>query len=204
MSPVRDGVGTIVHALSKTGISNGMSRIGTQPIVLPDTVEVTLTDGRILVRGPKGELALPIHPLIEIRKIGRELRVKPVKKSKNSASLWGLTRALVFNLVKGVQDGYHKKLEIEGVGFRAQVEGNTLVLHVGFSHPLHYMIPAGVSVVVQGNGIEVAGVDKYLVGQVSADIRAFKKPEPYKGKGIHYAGEHIRRKAGKKVATTTG
>lgn len=189
-----------------------MSRIGKQPIVLPDAVEVTITDGRILVRGPKGELALPIHPLIEVQKIGRELRVKPKKampagrqgKAKNSPSLWGLTRALVFNLVQGVQEGYHKKLEIEGVGFRAQVEGNTLVLHVGFSHPLHYTIPAGVSVVVQGNGIEVQGADKYLVGQVAADIRAFKKPEPYKGKGIRYAGEHIRRKAGKKVATTTG
>ncbi len=182
-----------------------MSRIGKQPISLPSSVEVTITDGRILVRGPKGELALPIHPSIEVQKIGQEIRVKPKNiKAKNSASLWGLTRALVFNLVKGVQEGYRKKLEIEGVGFRAQVQGSTLVLNIGFSHPVTYMIPAGVSVVVQGNTIEVAGADKYLVGQVAADIRAFKKPEPYKGKGIHYAGEHIRRKAGKKVATTTG
>jgi large subunit ribosomal protein L6 len=182
-----------------------MSRIGKQPIALPGSVEVTILDGRISVRGPKGELTLLIHPSIEVTKVGQEIRVKPKNsKAKNSASLWGLTRALVFNLIKGVEEGYCKKLEIEGVGFRAQVQGSSLVLSLGFSHPVTYTIPASVSVAVQGNIIEVAGPDKYLVGQVAADIRAFKKPEPYKGKGIHYVGEHIRRKAGKKVATTTG
>lgn len=181
-----------------------MSRIGKQPILLPDGVEVTIMEGRILVRGPKGELALSIHPLIEIQKIGRELHVKPKKeKGKNSSSLWGLTRALVFNLVKGVTEGYRKKLEIEGVGFRAEVRGSTLVLSLGFSHPLVYTIPQGISLTVLGNVIEILGIDKYLTGQVAADIRAFRKPEPYKGKGIRYAGEHIRRKVGKKVATTT-
>lgn len=181
-----------------------MSRIGKQPISLPDGVEVTITEGRILVRGPKGELVHLIHPAIGIQKIGRELLVKPIEeKAKNSSSLWGLTRALVSNLVKGVTEGYSKKLEIEGVGFRAEVRGSTLVLSLGFSHPVEYTIPQGVSLTVQGNVIEIVGIDKYLTGQVAADIRSFRKPEPYKGKGIRYAGEHIRRKVGKKVATTT-
>lgn len=176
-----------------------MSRIGKQPIPIPQNVEVMVENGMVRVKGPKGELVQSIHPAIEVEKKDGMIFVKP-KKEKDSSALWGLTRALIFNMTRGVTEGYQKKLEIEGVGFRAQLQGNTLSLNIGFSHPVVYAIPEGISVSVDGNVIEVSGIDKYLVGQVAAHVRSFKKPEPYKGKGIHYVGERIRRKAGKKAA----
>jgi len=177
-----------------------MSRIGKQPIPLAEKVEVTIENGRVTVRGPKGELTQVIHPSIEVSQQGQDIVVSP-KDSEGSSALWGLTRSLVFNMAKGVTEGFEKKLEIEGVGYRAQVEGETLVMSLGFSHPVKHVIPEGITVKVEGNAIEVSGIDKGLVGQVAANIRASKKPEPYKGKGIHYLGEHIRRKAGKKATT---
>lgn len=180
-----------------------MSRIGKQPISLPNNVEVTLSERAISVRGPKGTLSLQLHPEIVAEKddSGKTVVFKRRDEQvKGSAALWGLTRALAANMVHGVSDGFSKKLEIEGVGYRAQVQGKNLVLLLGFSHPVEFPIPEGILIQVEGNKIEVSGIDKQLVGQVAAKIRAFKKPEPYKGKGIHYAGEHIRRKAGKKAA----
>lgn len=178
-----------------------MSHIGKQPIPLPEKVEVTIENGRITLRGPKGELTHAIHPTIEVGQQGAELVVRR-KKARGDSALWGLSRALIFNMAKGVTDGFQKRLEVEGVGYRAQVEGDTLVLSLGFSHPVEYAIPKGIRVTVGGNAIEISGIDKALVGQVAADIRGFKKPEPYKGKGIRYAGERIRRKQGKKAGTT--
>lgn len=177
-----------------------MSRIGKQPITIPDKVEVTVGGNNISAKGPKGELSLEVHPSIIVEKDGSIVSVKS-KRSKNSSALWGLMRALIFNMIHGVNEGYSKKLEIEGVGYRAQVQGKNLVMQLGFSHPIEFFIPDGISVGVEGNVIEVSGIDKQLVGSVSAKIRSFKKPEPYKGKGIHYKGEHIRRKVGKKAAT---
>ncbi|MFY9458063.1 MAG: 50S ribosomal protein L6 [Candidatus Spechtbacterales bacterium] len=178
-----------------------MSRIGKQPIKIPDNVEVALKDGHILVKGPKGELGLDIHPLIDVEKKDGVLLVKPNKPEKNSAALWGLTRALISNMFLGVISGYAKKLDIEGVGYKAQVQGKNLIMHIGFSHPVEFPIPENILITVEGNVIEVSGIDKGLVGQVSAKLRSLKKPEPYKGKGIRYRGEHIRRKTGKKAAT---
>lgn len=179
-----------------------MSRIGKKPIEIPLNVEVEIREGEIRIKGPKGELARMIHPAILVEKNGQILTVKPSPiKDKKTSALWGLTRALLFGMVHGVTEGFEKKLEIEGIGFRAEVQGDTVTLHVGFTHPILYKIPKDISVAVQGNIIRVTGIDKYMVGQVAADIRAFKKPEPYKGKGIHYVGEYIRRKVGKKAAT---
>ena len=178
-----------------------MSRIGKQPIPLAEKVEVTIKHGRVTVRGPKGELTRLIHPSIEVTQQEQDIVVRP-KNSQGTSALWGLTRSLVFNMTKGVTEGFQKKLEIEGVGYKAQVQGETIVLSLGFSHPVEHAIPQGITINVEGNAIEVSGIDKALVGQVAANIRASKKPEPYKGKGIHYVGEHIRRKAGKKAATT--
>ena len=178
-----------------------MSRIGKQPIKIPDNVEVVISDGHILVKGPKGELSMDVHPLIFVEKKDGALLVKPNSEEKNSAALWGLTRALIFNMVLGVVAGYSKKLDIEGVGYKAEVRDKNLVMRLGFSHPVEFPIPENISINVEGNSIEVSGIDKGLVGQVSAKVRSFKKPEPYKGKGIRYRGEYVRRKTGKKAAT---
>lgn len=178
-----------------------MSRIGKQPIKIPDNVEVVIKDGHILVKGPRGELSLDVNPSIDVEKKDGVLLVKPNNQEKNSSALWGLTRALIFNMVVGVVTGYAKKLDIEGVGYRAEVQGKNLVMRLGFSHPVEFLIPENISINVEGNAIEVSGIDKGLVGQVSAKLRSLKKPEPYKGKGIRYRGEHVRRKTGKKAAT---
>lgn len=179
-----------------------MSRVGKKPIEIPANVEAEIRESEIRIKGPKGELSRVIHPAVLVEKNGQILTVKPSPiKSKNVSALWGLTRALIFGMVQGVTEGFEKKLEIDGIGFRAEVAGSVLTLHLGFTHPIVYKIPDGISVVVKGNVINVTGSDKYLVGQAAANIRAFKKPEPYKGKGIHYAGEYIRRKVGKKAAT---
>ena len=152
-----------------------MSRIGKQPIQIPSNVDVKIEGDRISVKGPKGALSRIIHSSILVEKDENVLAVKP-KESKNSSALWGLSRALIFNMVHGVSEGYSKILEIEGVGYRAQMQGEKLVLQLGFSHMIELSIPEGISINVDGNTIEVSGIDKYLVGQVAANIRAFKKP----------------------------
>lgn len=189
---------------------NNMSRIGKQPIIIPENVEVKFDGLEIMVKGPKGELRQKITYNMELSfkdvenedgKKHKELQISPKKKLKDSPALWGLTRALIANMIKGVLNGFEKKLAIDGVGYRAALEGNNkLVLSLGLSHTVNVEAPQGIVFNVEKNVITVSGFDKQLVGQVAAKIRDYKKPEPYKGKGIHYVGEVIRRKSGKKTA----
>ncbi len=180
-----------------------MSRIGNTPINLPEGVSLTLDQNVVVVKGPKGELTYQLPPLIELEINQNEIKVKRANNSKPAKSFHGLTRALLANMVQGVSQGYTKVLELVGTGYRVAKQGNKLVISVGYSHPVEYPEPDGVKLEVEGNNlIKVSGIDKQLVGQVAAEIRAIRKPEPYKGKGIRYQGEHIRRKAGKAAKGT--
>lgn len=175
-----------------------MSRIGRKPVVLPDGVTVGLDGARVSVKGPRGELSrtLPEEILVEVDKA--EIRVSRPSDAKRHRALHGLTRSLLQNMVTGVFDGYSRALEIRGVGYKAEETSKGVRLIVGYSHPVDYDAPEGVKISVEGNtNLKVAGIDKELVGQVAADIRSVRPPEPYKGKGIRYVGEHVRRKAGK-------
>ncbi len=175
-----------------------MSRIGQAPITVPSGVDVTIASGVVRVKGPKGELERPVPDGIAIEQSDGELRVTRSSESNDVRALHGLVRSLVANMIQGVTEGYEKRLEIHGVGYRAAKAGNDLELSVGFSHVVRKAAPAGIVFEVpQPTRITVRGIDKELVGQTAADIRAIKKPEPYKAKGIRYEGEHIRRKAGK-------
>lgn len=178
-----------------------MSRIGKQPIVVPSGVTVTITDGVVVVAGPKGTLKRVLHPVVTVEQTDGQLAIGVKNpEDKKQRALWGLSQRLVEAMVIGVTDGFSKKLEINGVGYKAAVQGSTLVLQVGFSHPVEYPILEGIAIVVEKNTVTVSGADKQSVGQTAAEIRAIKKPEPYKGKGIKYADEIIRRKAGKSAA----
>jgi len=176
-----------------------MSRIGRIPIPVPPGVEVKIADGnKVTVKGPKGQLARTLHSDMRIELNDGMLTVTRPTDSGPHRALHGLTRTLLANMVEGVTNGFRKNLEISGVGYRAQKMGDMLVLQVGYSHPVEIEAPPDISFVVEGiNRIGVVGIDKEAVGQVAARIRAVRKPEPYKGKGIRYAGEYIRRKAGK-------
>ena len=175
-----------------------MSRVGRMPIEIPAGVTVDLQGQHITVKGPKGELSRDIHEDIKVAVEGNEILVTRPSDNKNHRVLHGLTRALVANMVTGVHDGFSKKLEINGVGYRAAKQGNKLVLTLGFSHPVEMEAPAGITIDVPNQTeIVVSGADKEVVGAVAADIRKWRKPEPYKGKGIRYEGEVVRRKAGK-------
>lgn len=178
-----------------------MSRIGKQPVVVPDGVEVKLNENILIVKGIKGELTQEIHPSVAIEQKDNEILVtvkKPDEKSQRA--LWGLFRKLIYNMVIGVSEGFTKQLEVNGVGFKAVIEGKVLNLQLGFSHPINYSFPEDIDIVVEKNLITITGPDKQKVGQAAAEIRAFKKPEPYKGKGIKYIDEIIRRKVGKAAA----
>lgn len=180
-----------------------MSRVGKKPILIPENVEVKIEGQRITVKGPKGELSKELRPEISFEIKNGQIFFSPKFHSKQTKALWGLTRQIVNNMVKGVKDGYEKKLEIEGIGFRAQLEGENLLLNVGFSHPVKIKSPQGIKFSVEKNIITVSGIDKELVGQVAATIKRIRKPEPYKGKGIRYLGEVIKRKMGKKAVAST-
>ncbi|MFA6028150.1 MAG: 50S ribosomal protein L6 [Patescibacteria group bacterium] len=181
-----------------------MSRIGKRIIVLPEKVTAQVADRKVTVKGPNGTLVLSLHPLVTVvaEKEGLKISVQD-EKEKLNRSLWGTTSALLQNMVDGVSKGFSKKMEIAGVGFGWELKGDKLVLKVGYSHPVNYVIPKGVTGKIVKNVLEIAGSDKQMVGRVAAEIRAIKKPEPYKGKGIKYQGEVIRKKAGKQ-ATTAG
>lgn len=184
-----------------------MSRIGKKPILIPQGVEVRVEGSKVTAKGPKGELSREFRPEIRIEMEGGNISVFPQEgkeKLKLVKSLWGLTRMLISNMVEGVSSGFEKKLEIEGIGFKAEVSGDQLVLNVGFSHQVKLKIPEGLNVSVEKNVISVSGADKESVGQFSAIVRKTKPTEPYKGKGIKYAGEIIKRKVGKKVAAAAG
>ncbi len=175
-----------------------MSRIGRLPIPIPAGVDVTLDGSTVTVKGPRGELRREIAPEVTLVREDGTLRVERPRDDKRSRELHGLTRTLVANMVTGVTAGYRKPLEITGVGYRAQKVGDKLQLTLGYSHPIEIEPPAGISFEVDNPvRLAVVGIDKELVGQVAATVRATRKPEPYKGKGVRYAGERIRRKAGK-------
>ena len=175
-----------------------MSRIGRKPINIPNGVNVKLDKNKIIVEGPKGKLERDIHPKITVAIEGDQIVVKRADDTKLSKSLHGLFRSLINNMVEGVSKGFEKRLEIVGVGYRAQLKGKKLDLSLGYSHPVEVEPPAGIEFVVENpQKIVVKGIDKQLVGQVAANIRKLRKPEPYKGKGIRYEGEYILRKAGK-------
>lgn len=176
-----------------------MSRIGRKPIEIPDGVGVTLDKNTIVVKGPKGELSLAIHPKIEVMRDDNRIIINRPSDHRFYRSLHGLTRNLISNMIIGVTKGYEKSLDIAGTGYKATLQGRRLVLTLGYSHPIDFELPEGIEVSVdpKQTQITIKGIDKYKVGQVAANIRDLKKPEPYKGKGIMYTGERIRRKAGK-------
>lgn len=178
-----------------------MSRVGKQPIPVPDQVQVQLKENRIEVKGPKGSLSQAIPPRVKVQQQDGQLVVIPDTEARNDRAMQGLARALIANMVQGVTEGFGKVLEIVGVGYRAALEGKTLVLELGFSHPIRYSIPEEIEIAIEKNTIiSVKGISKQTVGDVAADIRAFRPPEPYKGKGVRYRDEYVRRKEGKKNA----
>ncbi|HSW78511.1 MAG TPA: 50S ribosomal protein L6 [Candidatus Babeliales bacterium] len=174
-----------------------MSRIGKQPISVPSGVNITLDDDFITVNGPKGSLKQFTMPGVQISQSDNELSIKRDNDERQNRSRHGLMRTLINNMVTGVTQGFEKKLEINGVGYRVQQQGENLKFNLGFSHDVVYKIPAGIQASIEQNVITISGIDKQQVGQVAAEIRALKKPEPYKGKGIKYADERIIRKSGK-------
>jgi large subunit ribosomal protein L6 len=176
-----------------------MSRIGNRPIPVPNGVEIEITDGNaVTVKGPKGTLTQDLSPAMSLTRDNGTVLVARPNNERDNRSLHGLTRTLLNNMVVGVTDGYKRDLEIQGVGYRAALDGSTLVLSVGFSHPVRMTPPDGVTYTLDGNTrLSVVGIDKQLVGEEAARIRRVRPPEPYKGKGIRYAGEQVRRKAGK-------
>lgn len=179
-----------------------MSRIGKKPIKIPQGVEVKISDDEVKVKGPKGELQQKIVDGILVEQKENELVVSLKRKTKDSKALWGLYRALLQNSVQGVTEAFEKQLEIVGVGYKAALQGKSLKLDVGFSHPVILEIPEGLNVTLEKNIITILGIDRQKVGQFAAKVRASRPPEPYKGKGIRYVGEKVRKKEGKKVVST--
>ncbi|PIR99288.1 50S ribosomal protein L6 [Candidatus Collierbacteria bacterium CG10_big_fil_rev_8_21_14_0_10_44_9] len=181
-----------------------MSKIGRLPITIPPTVNLTINGNLVNVKGSKGELSYTLTPKIKLELTGDQLVVSRTSEDKPVRALHGLTRALIANMVKGVSDGFSKNLELVGTGYRARLTGTKLILSLGYSHEIEFVPPKGIEIKVEGtNVIIVSGFDIQAVGQVSSVIRSYRKPEPYKGKGIRYAGEVVRRKAGKATKATT-
>ncbi|QLE55573.1 50S ribosomal protein L6 [Nostoc sp. TCL26-01] len=175
-----------------------MSRIGKRPITIPTKVQVTIDGTKVVVKGPKGELSRDLPPNVLVSQEGEILQVTRRDETRTSRQLHGLSRTLVANMVEGVSQGFQRRLEIQGVGYRAQVQGRNLVLNMGYSHQVQIEPPEGIQFAVENNtNVIVSGYDKEIVGNTAAKIRAVRPPEPYKGKGIRYAGEVVRRKAGK-------
>ena len=176
-----------------------MSRIGKKPIEIPSGVTLTVEGQTVTVKGPKGQLAWTVADEIELRQEGADLIMSPRDDSKRAASMWGLSRTLVNNMVVGVTTGYEQTLELVGVGYRAAMKGNALSMQLGFSHDVDIPAPQGVTFAVpKQTEVKISGIDKQLVGETAAKIRRIRPPEPYKGKGVRYAGEKVRRKEGKK------
>ena len=175
-----------------------MSRIGKRPITLPEKTTLAVLDNTVVVRGPHGELSRRLHPLINVEVKGSEVSVNPKKETLESRALWGTFASHISNMVSGVNKPFEKKLILEGIGFKSEVKGQELVLALGFSHPVKVEIPGTLKVSAEKNVITISGSDKEEVGSFAAQVRALKKPEPYKGKGMRYEGEVIRRKQGKK------
>ena len=176
-----------------------MSRTGKKPVTVPSGVTASIADGQLSVKGPKGTLAIPLADEVTYSVEDGVIAVKPVNDSKRARAFWGMQRTLIANLITGVTEGYTKKLLITGVGYRANAQGKTLKLQLGYSHDVDFAVPEGIEIKTPDNTtVEISGIDKQQVGQVAAEIRRWRKPEPYKGKGIKYDGEFIFRKEGKK------
>jgi large subunit ribosomal protein L6 len=176
-----------------------MSRIGKKPVALPKGVTASVDGQTVKVKGPKGELSVKLVQEVSAKVDEHGITITPDKAQDRAAQMWGLSRSLVNNLVTGVTQGFTQKLEIQGVGYRAAVQGKVLNLQLGFSHDVPYAIPPGITIVTEKpTSIAISGIDKQLVGQVAAEIRGWRPPEPYKGKGVRYEGEYVRRKEGKK------
>ncbi len=175
-----------------------MSRLGKLPIAVPQGIEVKIDKDYIIIKGTKGELKQKLHPLVKVELVDQEIRVSVKNpEAKNEKSMWGLYRSLINNMVEGLDKGFQKELEVVGVGYRVSLSGKKLTLNVGYSHPVDFTLPDKIDAKVEGNKITVSGIDKQLVGEIAAQIRKVRKPEPYKGKGIKYSDEIIRRKEGK-------
>jgi large subunit ribosomal protein L6 len=175
-----------------------MSRVGKKPISIPDKAIITYSERMLTVAGEKGTLSQPIHPAVDLKIEDDFMNVTLVTEDRNSMALQGLTRSLIANMITGVSQGFERKLEINGIGYRAELSGNQIILHVGYSNPVAFDLPDGISATVEkNNNIILSGIDKQKVGLAAAAIRKIRPPEPYKGKGIKYTEEHIRRKAGK-------
>ncbi len=176
-----------------------MSRIGKKPVAIPSGVTANIDNGTLTVKGPKGTLSLGLSDLIDYKVEGDEIQVNPANDTKQARSYWGMQRTLVSNLVEGVTEGFSKTLEISGVGYRAKAQGKKLNLQLGFSHDVDIDVPEGLEVATpDATTVVISGIDKQAVGQLAAEIRRWRKPEPYKGKGIKYQGEYVFRKEGKK------
>ncbi|WP_428264617.1 50S ribosomal protein L6 [Haliangium sp.] len=174
-----------------------MSRIGKQPVTLPKAVTVTVADEQVSAKGPKGQLSVPRHPMVEVEHKDGALVFTPKNDTKQARAAHGLMRALCANMVHGISEGFQRDLEINGVGYRAEVKGNTVTFQLGYSHPIDFPLPEGVSAKLEKNVLSLSGIDKAVLGQTAAKIRALRPPEPYKGKGIKYKEEIISRKVGK-------
>ncbi|PKM91269.1 50S ribosomal protein L6 [Candidatus Falkowbacteria bacterium HGW-Falkowbacteria-1] len=179
-----------------------MSRLGKLAIKIPSGTDIKIDSKSVKVKGPKGELKTDLLEVVKVEVVNDEIIVKVSNpEDKKEKSLWGLYRALINNMVVGVNSGYEKKLEVKGVGYKIAVVGNQINLNLGFSHPIEFPLPQGISATAEGNILTILGIDKQLVGEMAAQIRKLRKPEPYKGKGIRYIDEVIRRKAGKAAAS---
>jgi large subunit ribosomal protein L6 len=174
-----------------------MSRIGKKPIAIPKGVEVKLEGDQLSIKGPKGQLSISVHPCVKLDIGGDSIAVSVIDETRESRSIHGLFRVLIDNMVTGVTKGFERVLEIVGVGYRAELKGRTAVFNLGYSHPINFELPEGIDAKIDKTKITLSGIDRGLLGKTAAKIRSFRKPEPYKGKGIKYAGEKIRRKAGK-------
>ncbi len=180
-----------------------MSRIGKKPIIIPEGVTVKIEGQQVIIKGPKGELTKEIRPEVDIEQKQEKIFLSPKIESKKTGAFWGLSRTLIVNMIEGVTKGFEKKLELHGVDYRVALEKEDLVLDVAFSHPVKITCLNGIKFLVEKNIIIISGIDKELVGNVAAKIRKVGKPEPYKGKGIRYQGEVVRKKVGKKAVATT-
>jgi large subunit ribosomal protein L6 len=174
-----------------------MTRIGKKPIPIPKEVKVKLDGTQLTVSGPKGELKREIHPKVQVQVGGEQITVSATDQSKETKSLHGLFKVLIANMVNGVSKGFQKEFEIAGVGYRVEVKGRTAVFNLGYSAPINFDLPEGIEASVEKNKLTLTGIDKELLGHTAAKMRGFREPEPYKGKGIKYAAETVRRKAGK-------
>jgi large subunit ribosomal protein L6 len=178
-----------------------MSRIGKVPVTIPEKVKVDVKDQTVLVEGPKGKVSKTFAPVVKIEVANKKVTVAPVEQTRFANAMYGTARSVIAGMVKGVTDGYTKELEIQGVGFKANLKGKQLDLALGYSHPILFDIPEGIKITVtDGTKLKVEGADKQLVGAVTANIRSYYPPEPYKGKGVRIVGERVRRKEGKTVA----